>query len=334
MWNVKDLKKFLLENKEYIFKILKYFDFHSMRELNGCIMFGVPEGDSEKSCSVKLDDNLTTSLFSLGISGDLFGCIADAIETEWSDIIYTCGLIIDKKIEHEESIELFDGILDKTYGENEIEYLTYDDNILNNYEKIWNERFAVDNISPDSQRYFEIGYCNNEGRITIPWRDYDGKLIGIVGRANYETDLRYFPIIAFQKKYHLYGLFQNKEEIKKTGVVYIFESEKSVMQMHSYGFYNAVAIGCSSLSKYQIELLIKCGCRKFVLCHDESSDKKVIKKNIENIKDCLFMIEGEIGILLDSKNVIMPKDSKCSPSDLGKSNWSNLKDNYIRWNKC
>lgn len=334
MWNVKDLKKFLLENKEYIIKILDYFDFHSMRELNGCIMFGVPDGESEKSCSVKLDENLTTSLFSLGISGDLFGCIAESIETEWADVIYTCGLIIDKKIEHEETIDLFDGILDKIYQENEIQYLTYDDSILNNYEKIWNEKFAIDNISPNTQKYFEISYCNEEGRICIPWRDYDGKLIGIVGRANYETDLRYFPIIAFQKKYHLYGLNINKKYISESKTCYIFESEKSVMQMYTYGENTAVAIGCSSLSKHQVELLIKSGCRNFVLCHDESSDKKVIKKNIETIKDCLFMIEGMIGVLIDSKNEVMPKDSKCSPSDLGKSKWIELKNNYIRWNKC
>lgn len=328
--DVKDLKKHLLNNKGDIIKILKHFDFHSMHDVTNGIMFGKPDGDSDKSCSIKFDENLTASSFSIGYSGDLFGMIAETHEMEWYDVLYTSELIINKKIEHDETIDIFDGILDTKKDSNNIKYLTYDDSILSDYEKIWNEKFALDNINPRTQMLFEVGYCNEENRISIPWRDYDGQIVGIVGRANYDTDLRYFPIIPFQKKYHLYGLYQNKEEIRKTGIAYIFESEKSIMQCNSYGVKNTVALGCSTISEYQVELLIKSGCRCFILCHDEGSEQKVIKRNIQMIKDCLFMMDAKIGLLIDRKNEIMPKDSKCSPSDLGKTKLLQLIENNIR----
>lgn len=332
--DVKDLKLYLKDNPKDIIRILKHFKFHSMHDVTGGIMCGKPNGDSDKSVSIKLDDNLTSSSFSISFSGDLFGMISETHDIEWYDVLYTSQLIIDKKIESSDEVDIFDGLLDSYKNIDKIEYLTYEEEILNDYEHIWNERFAKDHIHPKSQNKFEIMYCNKESRITIPWRDYEGKLIGIIGRANYDTDLRYFPIIPFQKKYHLYGLYQNKDYIRKTKTAYIGESEKFVMQLDSYNQHNAVAMGCSSLSRTQVELLIKCGCRNFILCHDEGSEKKTIKRNIEMIRDCMFMIDDfKIGIIVDRKNEIMMEGSKCSPSDLGKENWEKLKNNYIRWSK-
>lgn len=334
--DVRDIKSYLYENKEDIIKILKHFKFHSMHEVGGNILCGRPGGSSDHSCSVKLDEKLTSSAFSLGFSGDMFGMIAKVHDDiEWVDVLYTCELIINKKIEQLSRPDLFDGLLDYSYKDkSKIEYLTYGEEILDEYLDIWNYRFAIDNISPTTQKFFNIRYADEERRIVIPWKDENGDYVGIISRANYETESRYFPFIPFLKSLHLYGLYENKEYIKKTKTCYIGEAEKFVMQLHSYNIRNAVAIGCSTISQMQVELLIRNGCRNFILCHDEGSEIEVIKRNVEMIKDCMFMIDDyKIGIIIDKKNEILIEGSKASPSDYGKKSFEKLANNYIKWSK-
>lgn len=330
--DIKSVKKHLRENTSDLKKILKHFKFHSMNNLNGNIFCGKPNGDSKKSVSVKLDDNLTSSSFSIGYSGDLFGMIAKTHNMEWQEVLYICELIINKKIETSEEITIFDGFLESVYVSQEHQILTYSDDELNNFENIWNYRFVEDYIFPKTQREFEIMYCPYEDRITIPWRNDENLLVGIMGRANFKTDLRYFPIIAFAKSYHLYGLHKTKKYIGEMKTAYIGEAEKFTMQLWNYGYKNGVSLGCSTISQRQVELLLKYGCKNFVLCLDEGSNTEVIRRNIEMIKECLFMRDDcKIGILLDRKNEIMKEGSKCSPSDLGKDNWEKLISNHIKW---
>lgn len=330
--DVKDFKIHLKENQEGIIRILNHFKFHSIEIKNNNIMCKKPDGDG-RSVSIKLDDNLTSSSFSISYSGDFFGMIAATHNMEFGDVLYTCKLIINKKITHNDELDIFDGLLDNIYKRNEVKYITYPDEILDKYEDIWNYRFTKDYIKPTIQKEFEIGYCNKDQRITIPWRDEDGKLIGVMGRANYDTELRYYPLIPFAKRYHLYGLNKSKKYIKENKVAYIGESEKFTMQLCSYGYKNSVSLGCSTISQYQVELLIKNGCKVFILCLDEGSKIETIKRNVEVIRDCLFMMDDvKIGVLLDRKNNIMPKGSKCSPSDLGKERWEELINNYVKYN--
>lgn len=330
--DIKSLKLHLKDNHNDVIKILKHFKFHSIEEVNGNIMCGKPGGGSSTSVSVKLNEHLIASSFSIGFSGDLFGLISETHDIDFGEVLYICEMIINKKIIGNDEEAVFDGFLDDIYLEDNFEQLTYDDSILNEYEDCWNVRFAKDKISPNIQKQFNIMYCNENNRIIIPWYDEFDKLIGIMGRANYETDLRYFPIIPFSKSHNLYGLNKSKEHIQKTGRCYIGESEKFTMQLYTYKYYNATSIGCSSISIYQIELLLKYGCTEFVLCMDEGSKMETIKKNVQKIKECLFMRDDcKIGILLDKNNDIMIKDSKCSPSDLGKIKFDELVDKYIKW---
>lgn len=324
------MKTKLKENPKLIKKILEHFRFHNIVIHDGYIMCGKPNGESTKSVSVKLDDNLTSSSFSLGISGDLFNMIAKTHNISWSEVIATVELVLNEKIVNS-TISIFDGILEEIYVPKVYNDKTYEDNILDKYSKQWNVRFVRDYIKPRTQREFEIGYCESENRITIPWRNVEGKIVGVIGRANYNTDLRYFPLIRFSKSNHLYGLWKTKEYITKTKRVYIGEAEKFVLQLWSYGFRNSVAMGCSTINQHQVELLLKLGCEEFILCLDESSDIDTINRNVNIIKDTLFMRDTcKIGVMLDRNNDILPKGSKNAPSDLGKDKWLEML-NYIKF---
>lgn len=90
---------------------------------------------------------------------------------------------------------------------------------------------------------FEIGYDLDSHRITFPVRDEIGTLVGIKGRALYEWQGdKYIYLERCAKSYILYRLWQNFEDIKKSDSVIVVESEKSVMKLYSYGYFNAVAI--------------------------------------------------------------------------------------------
>ena len=126
------------------------------------------------------------------------------------------------------------------------------------------------------------------------------------------------PLIAFPKHKFLYGLYQNKEYIKESKEVYIFESEKSVLQCDSFGVHNTTALGGNQISVTQVEQLLKLGVSEIVLCMDEGLIKDAIKRDVDTIKSMLFMRDVKIKIMLDKNNKYMKKGSKVSPSDQGK----------------
>ena len=66
-----------------------------------------------------------------------------------------------------------------------------------------------------------------------------------------------------------YGIDKNKEAIKEYKKCIIFEAEKSVLKMDSiYGNNPSVAVGGSSVSEYQLNLLKVNGCEKVYLAFD------------------------------------------------------------------
>ena len=227
---------------------------------------------------------------------------------------------------------LFDGFFDEVQTTSfEYNLKTYPLSVLNKYESGWNVRFLKDNILPGTQIKFNLGYDYESGRITIPWYSPNGELLGVMGRLNFDGDskYKYLPLIAFPKQFALYGLYQNKESIKESETVYIFESEKSVLQAHGYGYRNTVALGGNCIHSYQVCELLKLNVKKIILCFDEGLDLSIIKQSIKNIKECLVMRDVKIGILIDKENKYIKKGSKMSPTDQGKDIFENLLDECI-----
>ena len=69
---------------------------------------------------------------------------------------------------------------------------------------------------------------------------------------------------------NLYGLYQNKDTIRRHRICYLFESEKSVLQLESFNIPNCgVAVCGSQFNKYQLYLLMKqCAPQEIVICFD------------------------------------------------------------------
>lgn len=320
---MEELKLYLKENPDKIQRILEYYNYHSITINNNEIRFAKIGGDNPSGCRIKLNDNLSATDFTTSYNGDIIGLIKQHTDLSYKEIINTIKTITNKKVNghHKKEVGIFDDFFNDIYlpQQDDEDEIIYDPSILDQYSKYkWNMRFLNDGILPCSQYKFHVGYDGESNRITIPHFDIDGNLIGIMSRIDSDivTNYKYIPLLPFPKHKFLYGLYENKEYIKESKVVYIFESEKSVLLGDSLNYRNFLALGGNSISTTQVEQILKLGVNKIILCLDEGLDVSVIKRDIKTIKDCLFMRECKIGVILDKENKYLPKGSKASPIDL------------------
>ena len=72
------------------------------------------------------------------------------------------------------------------------------------------------------------------------------------------------------------GCIKTLPYIKRTGRIYVGESEKFVEQAWSYGYQNTGGTGGKELSQYQIDMLVRLGV-DIVLCLDKDVKKRRIR---------------------------------------------------------
>lgn len=322
---MEELKLYLKENPDKIKRILEYYNYHSITINNNEIRFAKIDGNNPSGCRIKLNDNLSATDFTTSYNGDLVGLIATHTDLSYKEIINTIKTMTNKKVNghHKKEAGIFDDFFNDIYlpQQDDEDEIIYDPSILDQYSKYkWNVKFLKDGILPCSQVKFGIGFDEESNRITIPHYNEYGELVGIIGRidSDEKTNYKYLPLVAFKKHKYLYGLYQNKKYIEESKKIYIFESEKSVMQCDSFGMNNAVALGGNQISTTQVEQLLKLGVSEIVLCMDEGLIIDAIKRDIQTIKSCLFMRDVKIKVILDKENKYMKKGSKVSPSDQGK----------------
>lgn len=333
---MKSIKLYLKEHSNEIKDILKYYGYHSINITDKEIRCAKKTSNNPSTVRIKLNDNLSATDFATSYNGDLFGLIATHTDLTYREVLKTITTMLGKKIEgnyQSEEKSLFDGFFDSLYVPYESEEeVTYDESVLEEYNSgyKWFKRFADDGILPSSQVKFKIGFDEESNRITIPWRDYYGRLIGCMGRIDNDipTNFKYIPLIPFPKHKYLYGLYENKEHIKNNKV-YVFESEKSVLQCDSFGVHECVSLGGNQISTTQVEQLLKLGVSEIILCMDEGLMKDAIIRDVDTIKNSLFMRDVKIKIMLDKENKYMKKGSKVSPSDQGKEIFEKLCDECI-----
>lgn len=333
---MEELKLYLKENPDKIQRILEYYNYHSITINNNEIRCAKIDGDNPSGCRIKLNDNLSATDFTTSYNGDIIGLIKQHTNLSYKEIINTIKTITNKKVNghHKKEVGIFDDFFNDIYlpQQEENDEIIYDLSILDQYSKYkWNMRFLKDGILPSSQVKFHIGYDENSNRITLPWFNESGELVGCMARLDNDipTNYKYLPLIAFPKHKYLYGLYENKKYIKESKEIYIFESEKSVMLGHSIGYRNFLALGGNNVSELQVEQILKLGVNKIIIALDEGLDVSVIKRDIQTIKSMLFMRDVKIGVILDKKNKYLPKDSKASPIDFGKEVFEKLCNNCL-----
>lgn len=220
-----------------------------------------------------------------------------------------------------------------------IELPDYPSGVLEVFVKEYPAQWLEDGISESAMDKFNILFSISQNKIIIPHYDVNDRLIGIRGRALNEWEVenigKYMPVQLEKTWYkhplslNLYGLNQNKYNIKKSGIVYIFESEKSILQFESFNIPNcAVAVCGSSLNKFQVDILMReCAPSEFIICFDKELDEndKYFNKLYKMCKK--YSKYADFSFLYDFDNLLNLKDS---PSDHGEEVFRKILNRRVR----
>ena len=216
----------------------------------------------------------------------------------------------------------------------------YPEGILDVFIKYYPIEWLNDGISRAAMDKFNIKYSPTQNKIIIPHYDVYGRLIGIRGRAlnpwEIENVGKYMPVQIEDKWYshplslNLYGLNKTKEAIKKTGIAYLFEAEKSVLQLESFSIPNCSAAVCGSkLNKYALDILIReCHPQEIVICFDSEEEPKSTTYFNKLYALCQkYNIYCNFSFIYDKEHLIKLKDS---PSDRGEKIFRRLLEKRVR----
>jgi len=325
-----DLKDRIVEENK-IRDILLNLKMHSIKDRGEYYSCGMPDGDN-KSSTIIYKDTLYVDAYTRDIKDEFGGSdiisLVMFIRKEYFSVAikWVCEICEFDYYGRDYEKPSFLSILDEIYEMNQSGNINSEDvplrpieeKVLSYYTDVKSRMFKADGISYDIQKEFELKYDHMEDRIVIPIRDEHGVLVGIKGRLNYKPlsfENKYIYIERCNKNAILYGLHKAYDEIKKQGVVYVAESEKSVMQAFSKGIRNVVAIGGKKLSVIQIKKLTHLGV-EVCLCYDDKANIKAngeVDNEFYKKQKQMFIDSVRVTAIIDKNNDIL--GDKESPFD-------------------
>ena len=255
---------------------------------------------------MKLTDSIWFVVSYLNLQGDF----ADSIHDDWSTF------------DRYESIHTVN-----MYEPTDLPVLPF--NLLDNYPRVVVKSWVESHISPEVQDRFGIRFNATDSSILIPHWDVDGNLVGVRKRALVDDDIRfgkYRPaVIKGELRNHplafnLYGIDKALTAIQESHMAIVVESEKSVMQSHTYGIEQTVACCGSSISMYQVNMLRQAGATHVVIGFDRdykslnSDEAQQVANRLKKLNDKISPYM-RVSFLWDKKDRLGYKDS---PFDRGK----------------
>ena len=265
---------------------------------------------------------------------------ARSIEYDWYRDIYQAILNCSAYTARDHSPNAYKSNRDDYKPQKERKELpTYPNGLIDVFVRHYPGEWLLDGISPETMDKYNIRFSPSQNKIIIPHYNVNGDLVGIRGRAlnpfEIENFGKYMPVQIEGKWYshplsfNLYGLNWNKENIKKDRVCFIFESEKSVMQLEGFEMKNYGVAACgSNINKYQIDLLMRyCAPAYIVVCFDKEEkegEDKYFNKLWNMCKK--YTNYCSMSFIYDRNNILKMKDS---PTDRGEKKFIKLLEERV-----
>jgi len=334
------LKDYLKNNEDETLKLLQSLDL---------VNFKYNDRRKEVRFSREFGSNPTGNVLSLSTlsyisysgndKGDIYTLIMNRLGLSFPDAVnYILKILGLKTGEFSGKITLpFGGfykeLLPYKYNGN-ISIPTYPDSILAPYRGRYNTQFLKDGISFDTQRKFNIGIDFDSYRITVPQYTSQGQLCGIMGRSldkDCPHESRWLPIIACQRSLTLYGYHHNYANILNKDMCIIFESEKAVCQLDSFGCNLGLATCGCHMSTYQSKLIKSLGPKRIILAYDEGIKEEQIVEAAEKLIVDNGIMKNHVGYVWDKNNEIIARGSKDNIADVGKYGFTKAIKEKVRW---
>ncbi|KRN10853.1 primase [Liquorilactobacillus mali] len=347
---VRELKRYLLEETDRITKVLETAGFHDIW-INGNdeLRCALPDGDNKTSVVVKLNENLYTTIYSSDFSGDLIGAVQKVTNSSFKDamgLIHAC-LGLSNKFKGKKLIDPLSIIKEYTKKGNrihKIENKKYNKSYLDRFANGIHKSVIEEGILPSVAREFDIRFDAEKSRIIFPhydWNETD-KIVGVKGRTTLDSELakeldvpKYWNYIkGYSKMNNLYGYNMAKDNINRQNKMILFEGEKSVLKQFTYENHKgySVALGGHVLSDEQVSFILKntgIDC-EIIIAYDKdvmsnSGDEDLGEKYL--ISECKkFIGMRKVSYIYDSHDLL---EDNSSPIDEGKVKW----DYLFKWRK-
>lgn len=336
---VREVKQYIYENNK-IELVLQELGMHHIKwhDNSSYITCGMPDGDNPQSTTIYNNPFLNVVAYTrdivdaYGVS-DIISLICFIKKLYFTNAVaWLCNLVgLDyyyKPQIQDKLLEQFKNMCSiKKHGvEEELPLQPLDEIVLREFKsRFTHEEFVKDNISPETQREFEIGFSLRTDyygfprhRITIPIRDEQGTLVGVKGRLpknvyywskcvdeeREKEEPKYIYLYPCAKAKILYGLYKTQPYIKEQDEVIVCEAEKGVMQLWTYGVKNSVAIGGHEISNSQREKIVRLGVT-VTIAFDKDVTLDVINKECK----MLAPLCKKIYYIYDKNNILEEKES-------------------------
>lgn len=328
-----EIKEKLIENPDKIIELLENFGFEHINHRNTEIRFARDlQGGSNISIRLKNNPYCCVSDWSRGVSTDIISYIIQEKNVTFRDVLQATKKILGLSADWrpQQKRELFGGIYSGLSCQNrEIKLKTYDESILDAYERCGNLRFLRDGISLDAQKFFDIRFSVEDNAIILPLHNEFGDLVGVKARVNgtpQEGESKYYYPVPTQVSQTLYGYDANYQYLYGNDII-VAESEKAVAQAYTFGIRNIVGIGSSAVSEKQSKLLLQLQPKRIILAFDEGLAFEQIQRNADIIKDNCSMFETEIWYWDADQDLDIGE--KCSPTDMGREKFDEIMEEQL-----
>ena len=195
--------------------------------------------------------------------------------------------------------EYIDILLNKEEGQPGRDYLKFR-NIDINTAIYWKMGYCPINYIATTYRDSNINWGEKMwGRITFPIFDVSGSLESISGRLAINLDKPKYDMHKFIKNRVLFGLYQNKNNIREQNRIIITEGQLDVISAWQNGVTNVVSSFGAHCSLYHLGLAARY-CSDIYILYDEDMAGLV---GAESIND--FSTHGDLNVII--KTGIFPK---------------------------
>jgi DNA primase len=209
-----------------------------------------------------------------------------------SEVIITCKQLLKSSKEADDVRNYIDNRI-STYNQNKFDfgYFPPDDNL----------KLLSDIIEPTKLIKLGLVFFNenvaykrsmlHQHNLIMPIKDDYGHIVALVGRNSLPPEeqklleiQKYKYTYGYSKSCNLFGLYHAKKSIRKLQKVILVEGQIDCISCHAHGLHNTVALGGSSMSDYQLFLLMKYGGNnlKLLLLLDNDEAGKKAENKIKN----------------------------------------------------
>ena len=331
---LEEVKSKLLDEPESIQHILETFGFDKVRVYNNEIRCAFEYGMNPTAIVIRLKDNdgLFVKDYQRNVKYDLITYLVKEKGIKFKDVINVIKQEtgISSLYNYKKIVGFFGGIYNNIARSNSnIEIQTYPEEILKEYKGFSNLLWLKDGISIITQRKWNVGYDVDSQRITFPIRTPTGEIMAIKGRANFELsefEPKYLYLKQGPMSQTLFGFSENYDSLYE-GDILIFESEKSVLKLDSWGYNNAVALGSNSLSTTQAKLLMSLNPKSITFMLDNNLPLENTKRNVEVLQEFCKMRTLDIKFWNWTYNLDL--EDKAAPCDGSKEEFIYILENEI-----